>query len=144
MLSPRFLRLYAEKCRHSAKSMNDPQSVAEFEVMAFDLEDWANDPAVSSPSRPAAKTSRSARSFDGKWGYQTLLSIFQLVALRRPSRVAPVTSMATRWPSLSRRKAGAVRARRVRRHPAAEISRMKPKPLSAAKNFAVPNSSTVA
>jgi hypothetical protein len=50
--------MYAEKCRHSAKSMNDPQSVAEFEAMAFDLEDWANDPAVSSPSRPAAKTYR--------------------------------------------------------------------------------------
>jgi hypothetical protein len=26
--------------------MNDPASVAEFEAMARDLEDWANDPAV--------------------------------------------------------------------------------------------------
>ena len=58
MLSPRFLRLYAEKCRHTAQLMSDSQSVAEFEEMALDLEDWANDPAVSSPSEPAAKTYR--------------------------------------------------------------------------------------
>lgn len=45
MLSPRFLRLYAEKCRLSARSMSDPQSVSELEAMARDLEDWANDPA---------------------------------------------------------------------------------------------------
>ena len=45
MLSPRFLRTYAEKCQRSAQSMNDPQLVAEFEAMARDLEDWANDPA---------------------------------------------------------------------------------------------------
>jgi hypothetical protein len=46
MLSPRFLRLYADKCWRSAQSMNDPGSVAEFEAMARDLKDWANDPAV--------------------------------------------------------------------------------------------------
>jgi hypothetical protein len=45
MLSPRFLRLYADKCRRSAQSMDDRTSVAEFEAMALDLEDWANDPA---------------------------------------------------------------------------------------------------
>jgi hypothetical protein len=45
MLSPRFLRLYGERCRRSAQAMNDPRSVAEFEAMARDLEDWANDPA---------------------------------------------------------------------------------------------------
>ena len=45
MLSPRFLRLYADKCRRSAQSMDDPRSIAEFEAMALDLEDWANDPA---------------------------------------------------------------------------------------------------
>jgi|HubBroStandDraft_1064217.scaffolds.fasta_scaffold157112_1 hypothetical protein len=44
MLSPRFLRLYGEKCRRSAQSMTDPRSVAESEAMARDLEDWANDP----------------------------------------------------------------------------------------------------
>jgi hypothetical protein len=46
MLSPRFLRLYADKCWRSAQSMNDPRSVAEFEAMARDLKDWADDPAV--------------------------------------------------------------------------------------------------
>jgi hypothetical protein len=46
MLSPRFLRLYADKCWRSAQSMNDPGSVAEFEAMARDLKDWADDPAV--------------------------------------------------------------------------------------------------
>jgi hypothetical protein len=45
MLSPRFLRMYAEKCRRSAQVMNNPQSAAELEAMAGDLEDWANDPA---------------------------------------------------------------------------------------------------
>lgn len=45
MLSPRFLRVYAEKCRRSAQVMNNAQSAAELEVMARDLEDWANDPA---------------------------------------------------------------------------------------------------
>ena len=45
MLSPRFLRLYADKCRRSAQLMDDRRSVAEFEAMALDLEDWANDPA---------------------------------------------------------------------------------------------------
>ena len=50
MLSPRFLRMYAEKCRCSAQLMHDPKSMAEFEAMARDLEGWANDPAVSSPS----------------------------------------------------------------------------------------------
>ena len=46
MLSPRFLRMYSEKCQRSAQVMKDPQSVAEFEAMARDLEDWANDPAA--------------------------------------------------------------------------------------------------
>ena len=45
MLSPRFLRLYADKCRRSAQSMDDRRSVAEFQAMALDLEDWANDAA---------------------------------------------------------------------------------------------------
>jgi hypothetical protein len=54
MLSPRFLRVYAEKCRRSTQSMTDPRLVAEFEAMARDLEDWANDPAGSSP--PNAQT----------------------------------------------------------------------------------------
>jgi hypothetical protein len=45
MLSPRFLRLYADKCRRSAQSMHDRRSAAEFEAMALNLEDWANDPA---------------------------------------------------------------------------------------------------
>ena len=58
MLSPRFLRMYAEKCRHTAQLMNDSQSVAEFEAMALHLKEWANDPGVSSPSEPAAKTYR--------------------------------------------------------------------------------------
>jgi hypothetical protein len=58
MLSPRFLRLYAEKCRHSAQLTRDPKSVGEFEAMALDLEEWANDPAVSSPPEPVAKTYR--------------------------------------------------------------------------------------
>jgi len=46
MLSPRFLRLYADRCWRSAQSMNDPGSVAEFEAMARDLKDWADDPTV--------------------------------------------------------------------------------------------------
>jgi len=54
MLSPRFLRMYAAKCRRSIQSMTDPRLVAEFEAMARDLEDWANDPAGSSP--PNAQT----------------------------------------------------------------------------------------
>ena len=45
MLSPRFLRMYGERCRRSAQATNDPRSVAEFEAMARDLEDWATDPA---------------------------------------------------------------------------------------------------
>jgi hypothetical protein len=45
MLSPRFLRMYGEKCQRLAQAMDDPQSVAEFEAMARDLEVWANDPA---------------------------------------------------------------------------------------------------
>ena len=54
MLSPRFLRLYADKCRRSAQSMDDRRSVAEFEAMALDLEEWANDPqgALSTPLSP--------------------------------------------------------------------------------------------
>jgi hypothetical protein len=55
MLSPRFLRIHAEKCRRLAQSMDDPRSVAEFEGMARDLENWANDPAVSSPSKTMPK-----------------------------------------------------------------------------------------
>jgi hypothetical protein len=45
MLSPRFLRMYGEKCRRSAQVMTNPQSAAELEAMAGDLEDWAKDPA---------------------------------------------------------------------------------------------------
>ena len=61
MLSPRFLRLYADKCRRSAQSMDDRRSVAEFQAMALDLEDWANDPAgrtihAARPALQAAPT----------------------------------------------------------------------------------------
>lgn len=60
MLSPRFLRLYADKCRRSAQSMDDPRSIAEFEAMALDLEDWANDPAGGHYPRRSAHTARRA------------------------------------------------------------------------------------
>lgn len=67
MLSPRFLRTYAEKCQRSAQSMNDPQLVAEFEAMARDLEDGAND--------PAGLTTRAARCATVRRQYQTFDSI---------------------------------------------------------------------
>lgn len=57
MLSPRFLRLYAGKCRRSAKAMNDPKSIAELEAMARDFDDWANDPA--GPSSPYGKDEKT-------------------------------------------------------------------------------------
>jgi hypothetical protein len=64
MLSPRFLRLYADKCRRSAQSMDDPRSIAEFEAMALDLEDWANDPAGGATTHAARPTLHAARRAD--------------------------------------------------------------------------------
>jgi len=43
MLSPRFLRMYAEKCLRSALATPDFDSAADLREMARDLEGWAND-----------------------------------------------------------------------------------------------------
>ena len=43
MLSPRFLRLQAEKCLRSALVTTDLRSAADLRKMARDLESWANE-----------------------------------------------------------------------------------------------------
>jgi hypothetical protein len=43
MLSPKFLRMQAEKCLRSAQSTDDPETVAELATMARDLEIWASE-----------------------------------------------------------------------------------------------------
>ena len=43
MLSPRFLRMQAEKCLRSALTTNDLGMAADLKRMARDLEGWAND-----------------------------------------------------------------------------------------------------
>ena len=43
MLSPRFLRMYAEKCLRSALATPDFDSAADLREMARDLESWANE-----------------------------------------------------------------------------------------------------
>ena len=43
MLSPRFLRMYAEKCLRSALATPDFDSAADLKKMARDLESWANE-----------------------------------------------------------------------------------------------------
>ena len=62
MLSPKFLRMPAKKCVQSARSKTDPETVAELEAMASDLEIWANEAELraqrrrSRPSAPAMET----------------------------------------------------------------------------------------
>ena len=46
MLSPRFLRMYAEKCLRSALATPDFDSAADLKNMARDLESWANEAGV--------------------------------------------------------------------------------------------------
>ena len=70
MLSPRFLRMYGEKCRLSARVMNNPQSAAELEAMARDLEDWAHDPTgrtihAAQPTLQAAPGADLVRPLNG-------------------------------------------------------------------------------
>ena len=43
MLSPRFLRMQAEKCLRSALATTDLGMAADLKRMARDLEGWAND-----------------------------------------------------------------------------------------------------
>jgi hypothetical protein len=43
MLSPRFLRMQADKCLRSALATADLHSAADLRKMARDLEGWAND-----------------------------------------------------------------------------------------------------
>ena len=43
MLSPRFLRMQAEKCLRSALATTDLGSAADLRKMARDLESWANE-----------------------------------------------------------------------------------------------------
>ena len=43
MLSPRFLRMQAEKCLRSALATADLDDVADLKKMARDLENWANE-----------------------------------------------------------------------------------------------------
>ena len=43
MLSPRFLRMQAEKCLRSALATTDRDIAADFKRMARDLESWANE-----------------------------------------------------------------------------------------------------
>jgi hypothetical protein len=43
MLSPRFLRMQAEKCLRSALATADLHSAADLRKMARDLENWANE-----------------------------------------------------------------------------------------------------
>ena len=43
MLSPRFLRMQAEKCLRSALATADLHSAADLRKMAGDLENWANE-----------------------------------------------------------------------------------------------------
>jgi hypothetical protein len=42
MLSPRFLRMQAEKCLRSALATADLDDAADLKKMARDLENWAN------------------------------------------------------------------------------------------------------
>ena len=43
MLSPRFLRMQAEKCLRSALVTTDPDMASDLKRMASDLESWANE-----------------------------------------------------------------------------------------------------
>jgi hypothetical protein len=43
MLSPRFLRIQAEKCLRSALATTDLRSAADLKRMARDLESWADE-----------------------------------------------------------------------------------------------------
>ena len=43
MLSPRFLRMQAEKCLRSALAATDPDTAADLKKMARYLENWANE-----------------------------------------------------------------------------------------------------
>jgi hypothetical protein len=43
MLSPRFLRMQAEKCRRSARAATDLHIAIDLKKMARDLESWANE-----------------------------------------------------------------------------------------------------
>ena len=43
MLSPRFLRMQAEKCLRSALASTDLDTAADLKKMARDLENWANE-----------------------------------------------------------------------------------------------------
>jgi hypothetical protein len=43
MLSPRFLRMQAEKCLRSALATADLDDAADLKKMARDLENWANE-----------------------------------------------------------------------------------------------------
>ena len=63
MLSPRFLRMQAEKCLRSALTATDLDSAADLKKMARDLESWANEadfeiqrtrrrPSLASPTVP--------------------------------------------------------------------------------------------
>jgi hypothetical protein len=54
--------MLAEKCAQSARSKADPETVAELEAMASDLEIWANEAELRTqrrrprPSAPAMET----------------------------------------------------------------------------------------
>jgi hypothetical protein len=43
MLSPRFLRMQAEKCLRSALATTDPDIASDLQRMASELESWANE-----------------------------------------------------------------------------------------------------
>jgi hypothetical protein len=55
MLSPRFLRMQAEKCFRSALEATDLDIAADLKRMAHDLESWANEADIENqrgPKRP--------------------------------------------------------------------------------------------
>jgi len=54
MLSPRFLRMQAEKCLRSALATVDLHSAADLRKMARDLENWANEAEKNSTRAEAA------------------------------------------------------------------------------------------
>ena len=54
MLSPRFLRMQAEKCLRSALATTDLDSAADLKKMARDLESWANEAEFEDSTRAEA------------------------------------------------------------------------------------------
>ena len=57
MLSPRFLRMQAEKCLRSALATADLHSAADLRKMARDLEKWANENIQRVRRRPLLESS---------------------------------------------------------------------------------------